>query len=159
MATKGVTIQRAPNDNFHNKNSIGGHNQEIYARNLNLGSGPGHLSYFPAEVAHPYAWPTRTHFLILVTLSRSGSSLCLANQNYCFYRRNFEPKWLIRSPGQPELIFDPRNRSYEHPKMSSGWPGTGMSHFGSKLRASKSEFWLARHRDESLRLEVTRVKK
>ena len=34
-----------------------------------------------------------------------------------------------------------------------------MSHFGSKLRASKSEFWLARHRDESLRLEVTRVKK
>ena len=102
---KGGTIQRAPNDNFHNKNLIGGHNPEIYARNLNLGSGPGHLSYFPAEVAHPYAWPTRTHFLILVTSSRSGSSIGLANQNYCFYRRNFEPKWLIRSPGQPELIF------------------------------------------------------
>ena len=33
-----------------------------------------------------------------------------------------------------------------------------MSHFSSKLRASESEFWLARHRDESLRLEVTRVK-
>ena len=110
---KGGTIQRAQNDNFHNKNLIGGHNPEIYARNLNLGSGPGHLSYFPAEVAHPYAWPTRTHFLILVTSSRSGSSiglatrlvfsilvtssrsgssLALASQNSFFDPRNFEPK-------------------------------------------------------------------
>ena len=58
---KGGTIRRAQNDNFHHKNLIGGHNPEIDAPNLNLGSGPGHLNYFPAEVAHPCARPTRTH--------------------------------------------------------------------------------------------------
>ena len=58
---KGGTIRRAQNDHFHNKNLIGGHNPEIDAPNLNLGSGPGPLSYFPAEVAHPCARPTKTH--------------------------------------------------------------------------------------------------
>ena len=43
--------------------------------------------------------------------------------------------------------------------MNCGWPGTGMSHVGSKLRASKSEFWLARHKDEPLRLELTSIGK